>query len=442
MMQKRLLSISKPRADSALPINSWSGPALKRMPRSKDKQTDADVSHVKAVATASAVTTANEIFADTPAKTLYKRSTHPTSVPLSKIFSNNFPLSLPESIQHFRLRHNPLKFQHDLLATLPFYPHVDARNGRTSEVLQVPIDSKGNYINEFVIYPEGKSQADSANMKHLLMVHGYGAGLGFYLKNFEAIATRKDWCIHAIDLFGYGCSSRPHFHPQNLAQVEDWFHHSFKNWFDQKNIRKENFLVMAHSMGAYLMATYGILRDPSFCKKLLMVSPGAVIKHRNQVNVPAYFQKLWERNMSPFSIVRKAGLLGSKLVSGWSSRRFAKLDSKEAELLHTYAYGIFQARGSGEYMLNFLLAPGADARFPLVERGIHKLKCDLSWWYGEEDWMDRKGGELCSRIVNGYHKTTKSTVDIFKHSGHHIYLDNIEMFNNAVLQEMDRISIE
>lgn len=49
-------------------------------------------------------------------------------------------------------------------------------------MLKVPIDDKGNYINEFVIYPPGKSEVDLASMKHLVMIHGYGAGLGFYLK--------------------------------------------------------------------------------------------------------------------------------------------------------------------------------------------------------------------------------------------------------------------
>ncbi|KAI5956717.1 hypothetical protein KGF54_000334 [Candida jiufengensis] len=371
-------------------------------------------------------------------KSLYKKSTHPTSVPLSKIFSNNFPLSLSESIEHYKLRNDSLKFQHDLLSTLPFYPNAD-KLGRNSQVLKVPIDDKGNYINEFVIYPPGKSENDSKNLKHLVMIHGYGAGLGFFIKNFDEIATRNDWCIHAIDLFGYGSSSRPHFHPKNLKEVEDWFFNSYESWFKQKNIDKSNLLIMAHSMGAYLMAYYGIYRDPNFCKKILMVSPGAILKHRKQIPIPGYFKKLWERNISPFSIVRKSGVLGSKLVSGWSSRRFAKLSIKESNLLHKYSYGIFQGNGSGEYMLNYLLAPGADARHPLIEKGIHKLNCKMSWWYGDGDWMDKKGGQLCSNIINNLSGTKKSDVKIINKSGHHIYLDNINKFNKEVLKEMDSL---
>ncbi|AOW29997.1 cardiolipin-specific phospholipase [Candida albicans L26] len=381
----------------------------------------------------------------------YKRSTHPTSVPLSKIFSNNFPLSINESFEDYKYRNNPLKFQHDLLSILPFYPtpdpQVKTKEGRSSEVLKVEIDDKGNYINEFVIYPENYNPQvmPDDEYHHLIMVHGYGAGLGFFLKNFDEISNfqpnntqNNKYIVHAIDLLGYGCSSRPNFYPQNLDQVENWFHDSFITWLQKRNIPSDKTIVMAHSMGAYLMATLAINRNLKFCSKLLMVSPGAIIKHQTPVQVPRYFVKLWERNISPFTIVRKLGPLGSKIVSGWSSRRFDKLTRQEKKLLHKYSYGIFQSKGSGEYMLNYLLAPGADARHPLVDRGIDRITCDVSWWYGKEDWMDKKGGQICSAIINNKGEF-KSDVKIIEDSGHHIYLDNIKKFNSMVLEEMNQL---
>lgn len=374
----------------------------------------------------------------------YRRPSHPTSVPLSKLFSTNFPLSITDLFDDYSYRENPHKFQHDLLATLPFYPDPDA-SGRLALVITTHLSS-GYDINEFVIYPpsfQNKLDAELLELydkcNHLVMVHGYGGGLGFFLKNFGPIALEDNWVVHAIDLLGYGCSSRPKFTADSLDAVEDFFHDSMKEWLHLRrlDISPQNNLFMAHSMGAYLMATYGIRKDPNFCKKLLMVSPGAVIKHRKQVPVPGYFAKLWEQNISPFTLVRKAGPLGSKLVSMWSSRRFANLPENEAALLHKYAYGIFQGPGSGEYMLNYLLAPGADARHPLIERGIHKLRCKLLWCYGQEDWMDKKGGELCSRIINSLSgDPTKSTTCEIENAGHHIYLDNIDEFNKWVVGEM------
>lgn len=376
----------------------------------------------------------------------YKRATHPTSVPLNKLFQSQFPLSIRELIQDYSFRDSPLKLQHDLLLSLPFFPLADS-SGKRGEVVQTTLLS-GHKINEFVIYPPSLAREENPasselyrNCKHLFMIHGYGGGLGFFLKNFDAILSLDDWVVHNIDLLGYGCSSRPPFTPDSLDSVESWFHESFAEWLKLRNLvgLEDQTLVMAHSMGAYLMATYGIKKDPEFCKNLLMVSPGAVIKHRKKVFVPSYFAKLWEQNISPFTLVRKAGPLGSKLVSMWSSRRFAHLPKNEQVLLHRYAYGIFQSPGSGEYMLNYLLAPGADARHPLIERGIHKLRCKMLWCYGDQDWMDVKGGQLCTRIINYMSKDkTRSSVCEIPNSGHHIYLDNIDAFNQLILSEMKK----
>lgn len=357
---------------------------------------------------------------------------------MAKLFSNAFPLSVAESFADYRLRKDPLKFQNDLLTTLPFYPAADAA-GRTSRVVATTLKS-GNVINEYVIYPPGKTASDEKSLKHVILVHGYGGGLGFFLNNFSKLASEPNWCIHAVDLLGYGCSSRPPFKlaKPDVEHVEKWFHDSHQEWLQLRGLEdlREKTIVVAHSMGAYLMATYGILRDPKFCRKMLMVSPGAVIKHRKQVPVPAYFARLWERNYSPFSLVRNAGPLGSKLVSGWSSRRFADLPSAQSKLLHRYAYGIFQSPGSGEYMLNYLLAPGANARHPLADRGVHKLECDLLWVYGKEDWMDKYGGELCSEVINSYRGREQSRVIEVDNSGHHVYLDNTSAFNSLVVEEM------
>lgn len=372
----------------------------------------------------------------------YRPPTHPTSVPLKRLFGSRFPLSTRELIKDYALRNNPLKFQHDLLSLLPFYPDADPSSGKKAEVVQTHLHS-GDCINEFVIYPQHLARNPDVRSKaylecnHLIMIHGYGAGLGFFLENFHELLEFKNWIVHSIDLLGYGCSSRPKFTAEDLASVESFFHDSFQEWATARNLvhTPEKIMVLAHSMGAYLMATYA-LKHPDFCKKLMMVSPGAVMKHRHPVSVPAYFAKLWEKNISPFSLVRKAGPLGSKLVSMWSSRRFANLTPHKAKLLHKYSYGIFQRPGSGEYMLNHLLAPGADARFPLLERGVENLQCELLWCYGSHDWMDKQGGVRATALINQKHRQPRSRVCVIPNSGHHLYLDNPGEFNRLVREEM------
>lgn len=363
----------------------------------------------------------------------YKRSTPPISVPLNKLFLGTFPLSVNDSMNDYKIKDDVLKFQHDLLSTLPFYPYADS-SGRSSEVMKTFIDEK-NYINEFVIYPNKQTKLNYANANHLIMIHGYGSGLGLYLKNFKEI-TSDNWIIHAIDLLGYGCSSRPPFSPTNFEQTESWFHDSFQKWMELRKIPSQNTMVLAHSMGAYLMGSYGI-KNPDFCKKLVMVSPAGITGHKSKVVVPKYFERLWERNVSPFSLVRNSKFYGSKLVSGWTYRRFAKLPVKERDLLHKYVYGIFQSPGSGEYMLNFLLKPGAEPRKPLKDRPFEKANFSYSWWYGSEDWMNIAGGQDCSRKLKSLGK--KSDVIEFSNAGHHIYLDNSNAFNKFVLKEMNEM---
>ena len=86
--------------------------------------------------------------------------------------------------------------------------------------------------------------------------------------------------------------------------------------------------------------------------------------------LPKWLVYLWDSNVSPFSLVRWSGPLGPRLVSGWTSRRFSHLPQEEARALHDYAYSLFRLRGSGEYALSYILAPGAYARSPMIRR-IH-----------------------------------------------------------------------
>lgn len=362
----------------------------------------------------------------------YKRSTPPISVPLNKLFSGNFPLPLKQSFLDYKNRKNLKSFQDNLLRLLPFYP--TSKNGVSSQVISTDIGND-NYINEFVIYPNESTRINYSKANHLIMIHGYGSGLGLFIKNFPAL-IKDNWVIHAIDLLGYGCSSRPPFTPKNFDEVESWFHDSYKTWSEKRGIPSNN-LVLAHSMGGYLMASYG-MKYPEFCKKMIMASPGGIIHHRNPINIPSYFTKLWERNISPFSLVRNAHIYGSKLVSAWSYRRFSKLSFKEIQALHHYVYGIFQAPGSGEYMLNYLLKPGAEPRFPMTERPLEKVKFDIDWWYGSDDWMNIEGANILSRRLRN--EGLNSTVLTISGSGHHVYLDNYHTFNRLLLQEMDKLS--
>jgi len=203
--------------------------------------------------------------------------------------------------------------------------------------------------------------------------------------------------------------------------------------------------------------------------------------------IPKWLSYLWDANISPFSIVRWSGPLGPRFVSGWTSRRFSHLAENESEVLHTYAYSLFRQRGSGEYALAYILAPGAFARSPLIRR-IHgvgrqplpspaqsqlpqktadatpsdsssatsqtlarETGIPIVMMYGEKDWMDIAGGyaaeqklkEEKERVLKTATEEEKkrengsAKVLIIKEAGHHVYLDGWEEFNEVMRKEME-----
>ena len=196
--------------------------------------------------------------------------------------------------------------------------------------------------------------------------------------------------------------------------------------------------------------------------------------------VPKLLTYLWESNLSPFSLVRWAGPLGPRLVSGWTSRRFAHLPPNEAQALHDYSYSLFRLRGSGEFALTYILAPGAFARNPLIHRiqGVGRQPIPASQngaqqssqeptssekkengipivlMYGEHDWMDVAGGYAAEqKIRKEKEKALQNASDeekkadggsakvvIIKKAGHHVYLDGWEEFNSIVRDEMDDVT--
>ncbi|EFR00083.1 abhydrolase domain-containing protein 4 [Nannizzia gypsea CBS 118893] len=273
-----------------------------------------------------------------------------------------------------------------------------------SSMVQLSGDNRA--LNEFSVERVGEKVENN-----LVVLHGYGAGLGFFYKNFESLSRAKGWQLYALDLLGMGRSTRPPFkihakeRGQAVTEAEDWFIDALEEWRVKRKI--ERFTLMGHSLGGYMAVAYA-LKYPGRLDKLILASPVGIPKDPRAVEtdltepsestlsaeftqdqdatttnnglaartppllrpLPKWLTYLWDANVSPFTFVRWSGPLGPRLVSGWTSRRFSHLPQPESKALHDYAYSIFRMRGSGEYALSYILAPGAYARKPLINR-IH-----------------------------------------------------------------------
>jgi cardiolipin-specific phospholipase len=393
----------------------------------------------------------------------------------------------------------------------------------------VQLSGKNRALNELSIERVGEDSDDT-----LVMVHGYGAGLGFFYKNFEPLSRAQGWKLYALDMLGMGNSARPPFRIQakepkeKIAEAEGWFIDALEEWRKVRNIEK--FTLLGHSLGGYLAVSYA-LKYPGRLNKLILASPVGIPEDPWAVNaampepgestmaaeftqdqegivngepagdnaafvrapaadkkaaaskpntsttppkrpIPSWLVWLWDANVSPFSIVRMAGPLGPRFVSGWTSRRFNHLPADEKEALHTYSYSLFRQKGSGEYVLPYLLAPGAYARSPVINRiqdvgrqvvppatsnsppgtpAVRETGLPIVFMYGENDWMDVAGGyaaeeKLKQRAVQALlHGTDEekrrengsAKVLVVRNAGHHLYLDNPDQFNEMVMKEME-----
>ena len=429
----------------------------------------------------------------------------------------------------------------------------------------VELSGKDRALNEFSVERLGEHVENN-----LVMLHGYGAGLGFFYRNFESLSRAEGWKVFALDLLGMGRSSRPPFKINakdkagKIEEAESWFVDALEEWRIKRGL--DTFTLLGHSLGGYLAIAYA-LKYPGHLNKLILASPvgipedpyavdeempdpqdstmaneftqdaaetnsrgvqpatadnnnfmnqqtkgmlGSMDECRSIANkpladttkdakqppkrrLPWWLYSLWEANMiSPFTFVRWSGPLGPRLVSGWTSRRFSQLPEEEAQALHDYSYALFRQRGSSEYALAYLLAPGAFARSPMIRRiqGVgrqwiqahdaptvdgdtppkvsaansqqslaansaakREAGFPVIFMYGENDWMDVAGGFAAEEKMKQERERILATaspeernsdhgvgkVIIINKAGHHVYLDGWEQFNRVMLEEMDEV---
>ncbi|KAI5952523.1 hypothetical protein KGF54_003390 [Candida jiufengensis] len=132
----------------------------------------------------------------------------------------------------------------------------------SGELIDVELDD-GTFIHEFYL----SNNEETTKEIHIVIIHGYMAALGFFLKNIEPLVKIPGVKLHLIDLPGFGNSSRPKFpieflvdpptkkaKIQQILDIENWFIDKIENWRIKRNITK--FKLIGHSMGAYLSCCY------------------------------------------------------------------------------------------------------------------------------------------------------------------------------------------
>ena len=158
----------------------------------------------------------------------------------------------------------------------------------------------------------------------LVLVHGFGAGAGLWALNLDELAKRQS--VFAIDVLGFGRSSRPDF-SGDAAEAEQQFVESIEQWRKEVGISK--FILLGHSLGGFIACSYA-LRYPEHVRHLILADPWGMNEKpppgEEPIRIPRW-ARIVAAMLSPFnplSAVRAAGPYGmliscSPQISFWLS---------------------------------------------------------------------------------------------------------------------------
>ena len=83
----------------------------------------------------------------------------------------------------------------------------------------------------------------------ICLVHGFGAGAGFWFKNIDELQQKTGRNVLAIDVIGNGASSRKRFtHDatkslvEQAEETENYYIEAFKQWQDELELEKINLI--------------------------------------------------------------------------------------------------------------------------------------------------------------------------------------------------------
>ncbi|CUM49874.1 unnamed protein product [Debaryomyces fabryi] len=247
----------------------------------------------------------------------------------------NIPFKQALSIWYQSLKPGRLQILQDELTELMLPTEMNSH--LIKENKKVKIDDNGNYLNE--LYFEINNNSNKPT-KHVVFIHGYGASLGCFARNYQIINRLQDrrynYKVHFLDNISFGLSSNPKIasslingriptcpsvkmndpEPTTkenvynkyykliesyeinkeefkeyqdkfipiLNEMEKYYIEAIEKWRIESKIEKIDYLV-GHSFGGYWTSSYAVkyLQNLS---NLILLSPVGVERHVHAVTNP------------------------------------------------------------------------------------------------------------------------------------------------------------
>ncbi|XP_075068501.1 1-acylglycerol-3-phosphate O-acyltransferase ABHD5 isoform X2 [Mixophyes fleayi] len=270
----------------------------------------------------------------------------------------------------------------------------------------------------------------------LVLLHGFGGGVGLWVLNFENICQNRT--VYAFDILGFGRSSRPHFE-DNAEKAEMQFVQSIEEW--RIALGLEHMILLGHNLGAYLASAYS-LKYPSRVKSLILVEPWGFPERPDNAEerpIPIWIKAVGAvlSPFNPLAGLRLAGPLGLSLVQRLRpdfKKKYASMF--EDDTVTEYIYHCNVQSPSGETAFRNMTIPYGWARRPMLQR-IDKMHQDIpiTVIYGARSCIDGNSGSTIQSLRPNSYVTTIA----IRGAGHYVFADQPEDFNQKVSEICDSV---
>lgn len=281
-----------------------------------------------------------------------------------------------------------------------------------------------------------KTSESSDEKVPVVFLHGIASGLALWANNIDCAAQTHT--VHAIDLLGFGRSSRPNFH-RRASVCEQEMCDAIDDWRKEMNIDK--MILVGHSFGGFLACAYA-LSYPGRIRHLVLLDPWGF--SAKPLEEPSHSFGLsaktiaWIKTVTaaigcanPLAIVRCAGPYGVEVLRKLYPNLGPRFLKENPNAVYEYLYHCNAQSPTGEVAYTDMSYSFGWAKHPMLERDglrIFDLPADvpITFFYGSKSYMDSGAGlEVQMQRPEGY-----VDVQVVRGAGHYLHIDATEGFND------------
>jgi pimeloyl-ACP methyl ester carboxylesterase len=256
----------------------------------------------------------------------------------------------------------------------------------------------------------------------LLLIHGFGASIGHWRKNFPVLAE-NGYRVFVIDLLGFGGSDKP---PLNYT-VELWQQQIKDFW--EAHIQEPTVFI-GNSIGG-LLSLMAMVEFPEIAAGGVLINCAGGLNHRpDELNLPlrlvmGAFTKLVSSPLTGkliFDNIRQKQRIRRSLYQVYRDR--TAVTDELVEML----YEPSSHQGAQQVFASVLTAPPG----PMPKDLLKKLQHPLLVLWGEKDpWTPINGAKVYQDLVQNGHDVEFHAIP---DAGHCPHDENPELVNELILQ--------